>query len=87
MPLPCQCSSSCVHVVTLTGVFPAEGGLRHLTAALNAWCWQVTYEDPFTAKSAVEWFNNKEFRGAQRPANARALTLSSGFMTVVTKFF
>ena len=23
----------------------------------------VTYEDPFSAASAVEWFNNKEFRG------------------------
>ena len=24
----------------------------------------VTYEDPFSAGSAVQWFNNKEFKGA-----------------------
>eukprot|EP00803_Ostreobium_quekettii_P001112 evm.model.scf_427.1 EVM.evm.TU.scf_427.1 scf_427:17526-18888(-) len=24
----------------------------------------VTYEDPFAASSAVEWFNNKEFKGS-----------------------
>ena len=24
----------------------------------------VTYEDPFSAASAVQWFNNKEFKGA-----------------------
>ena len=25
----------------------------------------VTYEDPFTAASAVNWFNDQEFQGAQ----------------------
>ena len=24
----------------------------------------VTYEDPFSAASAVQWFNDKEFKGA-----------------------
>ena len=27
----------------------------------------VTYEDPFTAASAVSWFNNQDFNGAPRP--------------------
>ena len=26
----------------------------------------VTYEDPFSAGSAVQWFNGKEFKGAPR---------------------
>ena len=25
----------------------------------------VTYEDPFSAGSAVQWFNGKEFKGAE----------------------
>lgn len=25
----------------------------------------VTYEDPFSAGSAVQWFNGKEFKGAK----------------------
>ncbi len=26
----------------------------------------VSYEDPFSAASAIEWFNNKEWRGASK---------------------
>lgn len=33
----------------------------------------VSYEDPFSAASAIEWFNNKEWKGAQTPCTRPAL--------------
>lgn len=33
----------------------------------------VTYEDPFAAQSAVEWFDKKDFRGVFLPATAKNL--------------
>ena len=29
----------------------------------------VSYEDPFSAASAIEWFNGKEWRGKSTPCN------------------
>lgn len=33
----------------------------------------MSYEDPFSAASAIEWFNNKEWKGAQMPCTCPAL--------------
>lgn len=42
----------------------------------------MTYEDPFSAGSAVEWFNDKEFKGMLQD-----IIFSSGFLTKVRPSF
>ena len=54
-----------------------QGALHCLPAHVQVWIYRdkatgqpkgdgtVTYEDPFTAGSAVSWFSGKEFKGEQ----------------------
>jgi hypothetical protein len=46
------------HVLQATGALKGDG--------------TVSYEDPFSAASAVEWFNNKEWKGGLRLYFGRA---------------
>ena len=46
--------------------------MLHVVDRAHFLCPQVTYEDPFTAVSAVQWFNNQDFRGARLGLRSRA---------------
>jgi RNA recognition motif-containing protein len=46
----------------------------------------VSYEDPFTAASAVEWFNGKEWKGAQHDCGLPAVFVPVGVCACVRWF-